>query len=66
MHLPEYALTEKQDMRDGSKVPIRVFHIGELVKRGWAASKFLTRASKVNMMPNGEHQIISPDRSQTF
>ena len=34
--------------------------------RGWAASEFLTCASKVNMMPNGEHQIIGPDRSQIF
>ncbi len=37
-----------------------------LVTRGWAASEFLTCASKVNMMPNGERQIIGPDRSQTF
>ena len=31
--------------------PIGVF---TLVTRGWAASEFLTRASKVNMTPNGE------------
>ncbi len=43
--------------------PIGVFI---LVTRGWAASEFLTCASKFNMMPNGEHQIIGPDRSQTF
>ncbi len=43
------------------------FHIG------WAASDFLTRASKfcragvkVNMTPNGERQIVGPDRSQFF
>ncbi len=45
----------------------RGFHIG------WVASEFLTRTSKyrrmgikVNMTPNGEHQIIGPDRSQIF
>ncbi len=37
-----------------------------LVTRGWAASEFLTRVSKFNMTPNGEHQIIGPDRSQIF
>ncbi len=37
-----------------------------LVTRGWAASEFLTRASKFNMTPSGEHQIISPDRSHIF
>ncbi len=43
------------------------FHIG------WAASEFLMRMSKflparvkVNMTPNGEHQIIRPDQSQIF
>ncbi len=29
--------------------------VSTLVTRGWAASEFLTRASKVNMTPNGEH-----------
>ncbi len=37
-----------------------------LVTRGWVESEFLMRASKVNMTPNGEHQIIGLDRSQTF
>ncbi len=37
-----------------------------MVTRGWAASEFLTRASTFNMTPNGEHQIIGPDRSQIF
>ncbi len=37
-----------------------------LVTRVWAASEFLTLASKVNMTPNGEHQIIRPDRSHIF
>ncbi len=32
-----------------------------LVTRSWAASEFLTHASKVNMTPNGEHQIIGLD-----
>ncbi len=47
----------------GSHARLGVF---TLVTRGWAASEFLTRASKFNMMPNGEHQIIGPDRSQNF
>ncbi len=37
-----------------------------LVTRGWAASEFLTCASKFNMTPNGEHQIIGLDRSHIF
>ena len=37
-----------------------------LVTRGWAASELLMRVSKFNMTPNGECQIISPDRSHIF
>ncbi len=37
-----------------------------LVTRGWAASEFLTHASNFNMTPNGEHQIMGPDRSHIF
>ncbi len=47
----------------GVRAGIRVF---TLVTRGWAASKFLMRASKFNMTPNGECQIIGPDRSHIF
>ena len=32
-----------------------------LVTRCWAASEYLMHASKFNMMPNGERQIIGPD-----
>ncbi len=37
-----------------------------LVMRGWVASEFLTHASKFNMTPNGDHQIIGPDQSHMF
>ncbi len=37
-----------------------------LVTWVWAASEFLTCPSKFNMMPNGEPQIIGPDRSHIF
>ncbi len=44
-----------------SKVSQPALGVFTLVTRGWAASEFLTRVTKFNMMPNGECQIIGPD-----
>ncbi len=44
----------------------RLLGVFMLVTLGWVVSEFLTHASKFNMMPNGECQIISPDRSHIF
>ncbi len=49
--------------RIDSTVPLGVF---TWVTHGWVASEFLRQVSKFNMTPNGEHQIIGPDRSHIF
>ncbi len=59
-------LAGERKKRKGEKTEKETIGVFTLVTRGWAASEFLTLASKFSMTPNGECQIIGPDRSHIF